>query len=73
MRNDTNGCSTCPKGVERWEEFSNERRTETRWYIQYDYREEGGELFSCVGSSLEECRQRRDVWLEGLGARTLSS
>nr|WP_092364122.1 DUF3873 family protein [Enterocloster lavalensis] len=32
--------------------------------MQYDYRAEDGELFSCVRQSLEECRAARDRWAE---------
>ena len=32
-------------------------------FIQYDYRDHDSELFSCVGRSLEACRQKRDAWL----------
>lgn len=30
---------------------------------QYDYRDTDGELFSCVAPTLEECRAKRDIWL----------
>ncbi|WP_290383076.1 DUF3873 family protein, partial [uncultured Duncaniella sp.] len=33
-------------------------------YYQYDYRHTDGTLFSCVCSTLKECRQRRDGWLD---------
>ena len=32
-------------------------------YFQYDYRHTDGELFSTVAKTLEECRKRRDKWL----------
>ncbi len=32
-------------------------------YYQYDYRHTDGELFSTVAKSLEECRRRRDEWV----------
>jgi len=55
------GCSTCPPGAERYE-----------WYwawpgklrLQYDYRTENGDLFSCVSTTLQNARDRRDKWLE---------
>ena len=32
-------------------------------FCQYDYRHTDGELFSCVAPTLEECRAKRDTWL----------
>lgn len=59
-----NGVSVCPTGEERYEYFTPAfaRRTKKR-FCQYDYRHMNGELFSCVASTLEECRRRRDEWL----------
>ena len=51
-----NGCSVCQPGRENYTSF-----TAKRW--QYDYRTESGELFSCVGESLDNCRAKRDLWL----------
>lgn len=65
--NDEMGCSTCPKGRENYETFEFKDRRLARKYgtmYQYDYRTEDGELFSCVAKTLEECRRRRDRWLE---------
>jgi hypothetical protein len=31
--------------------------------VQYDYRAEDGELFSCVAPTVHACRCRRDLWL----------
>ena len=59
MKSDVNGCSTCPKGQEQYEEFTMGRKK----YVQYDYRTEDGELFSCVKVSLSKCRFARDMWL----------
>ena len=33
-------------------------------YFQYDYRHTDGELFSTVAKTLDECRRRRDGWIE---------
>ncbi len=33
-------------------------------YYQYDYRHLNGELFSTLRSTLEQCRQERDEWLQ---------
>ena len=31
---------------------------------QYDYRDDDGELFSCVRHTLEDCRLARNIWLD---------
>jgi len=31
---------------------------------QYDYRHHDGELFSCVGKSLEDCRSKKAAWIK---------
>ena len=46
-------------GKEQFERF--ERRHKE--YVQYDYRDLDGMLFSTVRRSLDECRQARDEWL----------
>jgi len=33
-----------------------------KFYIQYDYRDFDGELFSCIANSIEDARKRRDEW-----------
>ena len=58
MKTDKKGCSTCKKGEEQYSEFKKGAKT----FIQYDYRTENGELFSCIDLSLENCRARRDKW-----------
>lgn len=30
--------------------------------VQYDYRDHDGELFTCIGTSLDDCRAKRDAW-----------
>jgi len=59
-----NGVSVCPTGEERYEYFTPAfaRRTK-KWFCQYDYRHTDGELFSCVAPIWEECRRKRDEWL----------
>ena len=64
--NDDRGCSVCPKGSENYEAFKfHDRRLAKKFgkMLQYDFRTEGGELFSCVAKTLEECRSKRDQWL----------
>lgn len=56
MKTDENGVSHCPKGTENYEKFKHGRKT----YIQYDYRNEDGELFTCVKPTLADCRKARD-------------
>ena len=58
-----NGCSVCQPGRENYTSFTAKigRKTVKRW--QYDYRTESGELFSCVGASLDSCRAKRYLWL----------
>lgn len=60
-----------------WQQFANCRNRNNKEYIegfiagafrgteyfQYDYRHTDGELFSTVAKTLEECRKRRDEWL----------
>ena len=59
-----NGISVCLRGEERYEYFTPAYAWRTgKQYCQYDYRTEDGELFSCVAPTLEECRRRRDQWL----------
>ena len=60
MKTDRNGCSTCPTGEERYEEFTSRKGMK---FIQYEYRHANGELFSCVGKTLEQCRDARNKWL----------
>lgn len=60
-----NGISTCPQGEEKYEYFNiTPRRRQMGRRCQYDYRDNDGELFSCIGHNLEQCREKRDRWLE---------
>ncbi len=57
--------TTTAPGQEQYEIFHiNGRKLVKNIRCQYDYRHPDGELFSCVGKSLEECRARREAWLE---------
>lgn len=58
----SNGCSVCEQGKENYTTFIAGAFRGTEYY-QYDYRHSDGELFSCIGKSLEECQQKRDKWL----------
>lgn len=59
MKTDRKGSSTTTPGKEQIEEFiiRGER------FIQYDYRTRDGHLFSCVSTSVEEARSKRDEWI----------
>lgn len=59
-----NGCSTCQAGFENYETYESRVGRRIVKMVQYDFRTEDGELFSCCGRTLEECRERRDKWLE---------
>lgn len=60
MKTDINGVSQCQKGTENYETFYTTIRRKKTKLVQYDYRNEDGELFSCVKPTLTECRKARD-------------
>ena len=54
-----NGVTTTTEPhTERYETFKNHGKK----YVQYDYRAADGELFSCVGKTLNECRTKCNEW-----------
>ena len=58
-----NGVSTCTTlGTEKYEKFYRGRRPR-KAMIQYAYRHTNGELFSTVAPTLEQCREKRNLWL----------
>jgi len=60
-----NGVSTCQTaGTEKYERFQLGIGRRRRTLVQYDYRHTDMELFSCVKSTLDECRAERDKWLD---------
>lgn len=61
--NDNRGCSVCAAGKENYTTFSTRLGRKQVKRVHYDYRTLGGELFSYVGKTLEDCRQKRDEWL----------
>ncbi|MBR5043016.1 MAG: DUF3873 family protein [Bacteroidales bacterium] len=63
MKTDVNGCSTCPSGKEQHETFYLTIGRKKVRRVQYDYRHTDGELFSCVATSLDEARRKRNEWL----------
>ncbi len=62
-----NSCSVCEAGKENYITFRPAHRPKQVFY-QYDFRTVNGELYSCVASTLEECRHRRDEWLKAKSA-----
>lgn len=56
-------CSLCAQGKENYTTFHPAHRPTQKFY-QYDYRDTDGELFSTVAPTLDECRGRRDQWLD---------
>lgn len=62
MKFDKSGCSTCARGSEKYENFYSS--TLKKNLIQYDYRSDDGELFSCCKHTIEECRTEKDAWLK---------
>lgn len=61
--NDNRGCSVCEAGKENYTTFSTRLERKQVKRVQYDYRTPEGDLFACVGQSLDDCRRKRDEWL----------
>jgi hypothetical protein len=57
-----NGCSVCRAGEENYTTFRPAHRPNTVFY-QYDYRDKNNNLFSTVAPTLEQCREKRDKWV----------
>lgn len=66
MKSDIKGCSTCPASSERYETFL----SPIGMVLQYDYRDENGNLFSCVAVTLEIARRKRDLWIKEQSCQT---
>jgi hypothetical protein len=49
-------------GQEQHEYYTD--RVSKKRRCQYDYRDDDGELFSCVRLTLEDCRRARNIWLD---------
>jgi hypothetical protein len=60
--NNENGCSVCAQVSENYTMFTHRGKK----YYQYDYRTQGGRLFSCVKPTLAKCRKERDNWMHSL-------
>ena len=48
----------CLNGQEQYEPF----RSRGRRFVQYDFRTEDEQLFTCIGRDLAACRAKRDKW-----------
>jgi len=64
-----NGCSVCKEGEENYTTFSPAHRPNETFY-QYDYRYQS-ELFSTVAPTLEQCREKRDKWIQAKNYKRL--
>jgi hypothetical protein len=66
-----NGCSVCKVGEENYTTFRPVHRSNAVLF-QYDYRHKNGsELFSTVAPTLEQCREKRDKWLQAKNRKRL--
>ena len=54
--------STCKQGEEKYEHFNHRLGRKARRMVQYEFRDDQGELFACVKDNLEACRAARDTW-----------
>jgi len=64
------GCSVCKAGKEKYTTFRPAHRSK-KLYYQFDYRDKSGELFSTVAPTLEECRAKRDKWVQAKNYKRL--
>ncbi|MFR9543607.1 MAG: DUF3873 family protein [Rikenellaceae bacterium] len=72
--NNLGAVSTCPIGEERYKYFDLTPRPRRRGrYIQYEWRSPTNELFSCVAPTLEQCREKREVWIKGRVVANIST
>lgn len=53
-----------PKNVSNGEEQYEQFKRRRKMYVQYDYRDIDGELFSTVKPTLVACREARNEWLK---------
>jgi hypothetical protein len=65
-----NGCSVCKTGEENYTAFRPAHRSGTVFY-QYDYRHTDNTLFSTVAPTLEQCREKRDKWIQAKNYKRL--
>jgi hypothetical protein len=60
MKTDIRGCSTCPVGQEQYEEF---KAVNGKKYVQYEYRDFNGRLFTCVAKNIDIARDKKEKWI----------
>ena len=65
-----NGCSVCKAGEEKYIKCVLGAFLGNIYY-QYDYRHTDGELFSTLAPTLEQCRERRDKWMQAKNCKRL--
>jgi len=66
-----NGCSVCATGEEKYTAFYPAHRPTQRYY-QYDFRyNKDGKLFSTIAPTLEQCREKRDKWIQAKNYKRL--
>ncbi|MEZ3438656.1 MAG: DUF3873 domain-containing protein [Oscillospiraceae bacterium] len=53
-----------PKNLNNGEEQYERFKRRGKNYVQYDYRDTDGKLFSTVKPTLDECRTARNEWLK---------
>lgn len=56
--------STCNNGQEKYEKFTRKLGRQVKRLVQYEFRDDQGELFACVKPTLEACRAARDAWID---------
>ena len=62
MKTDVKGCSTCPIGKESYETFYSSSTKSN--FVQYDFRDIDGELFSTIALDLDFARKMKNIWLQ---------
>lgn len=62
--------STCKNGQEKYEKFNRKLGRKSQPMVQYEFRDDQGELFATVKPTLEACRAARDAWIDKKNART---
>ena len=61
-----NGATRCTQNnQERYEVFTMGYGRKAKKMVQYDYRNNKGELFSCVAPTLEKARIKKDNYFKG--------
>jgi hypothetical protein len=67
-----NGATRCTgKDQERYEYFKMGYGKKAKKMVQYDYRNQEGELFSCVAPTLEKARQKKENYFNRIVLRKL--